>query len=131
MDRLSIVIVSFNARADLERCLESLHAAPPAIAHEIVVVDNASTDGSVEAARRWPDVRVIAIGANVGFARGNNVGIRATTGDALLLLNSDTIVPAGAIDRLRRPSSTAIPTSPSSARGSSTATVGPSCRSAA
>ncbi len=47
----------------------SLHAAPPAIAHEIIVVDNASTDGSVDAARRWPDVRVIEMSANVGFAR--------------------------------------------------------------
>jgi len=100
MDRLSIVIVSFNARADLERCLGALHAAPPAIAHEIVVVDNASTDGSVEAARRWPDVRVVAMSANVGFAKGNNAGIHAATGDALLLLNSDTVVSAGALDRL-------------------------------
>jgi len=100
MDRLSIVIVSFNARTDLERCLDSLHAAPPAIAHEIVVVDNGSTDGSVDAAQRRPGVRVIALGANVGFAKGNNAGVRAATGDALLLLNSDTVVPAGALDRL-------------------------------
>ena len=68
--------------------------------HEIVVVDNGSTDGSAEAARRWPGVRVIETGANLGFARANNVGIRASTGTELLLLNSDTIVPAGAIDRL-------------------------------
>lgn len=100
MDRLSIVIVSFNARADLDRCLDALQAAPPAIAHEIVVVDNGSTDGSVEAAQRRPGVRVIALGANAGFAKGNNAGIRAATGDALLLLNSDTVVPAGALDRL-------------------------------
>ena len=58
--RLSIVIVSFNTRADLERCLESLFAAPPAVTHEIVVVDNASRDGSPDAVRaRWPAVRVI------------------------------------------------------------------------
>jgi GT2 family glycosyltransferase len=97
---LSIVIVSFNARADLERCLESLHAAPPAAAHEIVVVDNGSSDGSVDAARRWPQVRIVELGSNVGFAKGNNAGIRATTGDAVLLLNSDTVVPPGALDRL-------------------------------
>jgi GT2 family glycosyltransferase len=97
---LSIVIVSFNARADLERCLASLHAAPPAAAHEIVVVDNGSTDGSVDAARRWAEVRIIALNANVGFASGNNAGIRATTGDAILLLNSDTVVPSGALDQL-------------------------------
>ena len=97
---LSIVIASFNARADLERCLESLHAAPPAAAHEIVVVDNGSTDGSVEAARRWPAVRVIALDANAGFSKGNNAGIRATAGRAILLLNSDTVVPPGALDGL-------------------------------
>ena len=51
---LSIVIVSYNARADLEACLDSLAAAPPAAVHEIVVVDNASTDGS---ARRRPRAR--------------------------------------------------------------------------
>ncbi len=100
MPDLSIIIVSFNARADLERCLESLHAAPPKASHEILVVDNRSTDGSVESARRWPGVRVMENDANAGFARANNAGIRASSGAALLLLNSDTIVPAGAIDLL-------------------------------
>jgi hypothetical protein len=99
-DNLSIIIVSFNARADLERCLESLHAARPAAPHEILVVDNGSTDGSADAGRRWPDVKVIEAGANLGFARANNIGIRASDGANLLLLNSDTVVPAGAIDRL-------------------------------
>jgi GT2 family glycosyltransferase len=97
---LSIIIVSFNARADLERCLESLRAAPPAVAHEIIVVDNGSTDGSVEAARRFHGVRVIEAGANLGFARANNIGIRETSGVNLLLLNSDTVVSSGSIDRL-------------------------------
>lgn len=97
---LSIVIVSFNARADLVRCLQSLHDAPPSASHEIVVVDNASTDGSADAARAWPDVRVVETGENLGFARGNNVGIRASRGARLLLLNSDTLVPPGAIDTL-------------------------------
>jgi N-acetylglucosaminyl-diphospho-decaprenol L-rhamnosyltransferase len=97
---VSIIIVSFNARADLERCLESLHAAPPATPHDIVVVDNASTDGSAAAARRWPDATVIEVGSNVGFAKANSIGIKASRGTNLLLLNSDTIVPPGAIDRL-------------------------------
>jgi GT2 family glycosyltransferase len=102
---LSIVIVSFNARVDLLACLESLTGAPPAIDHDITVVDNASTDGSAEAARA-AGVRVIALDRNVGFAAANNVGIRSTDSELVLLLNSDTIVPAGAIDalaeRLRR-----------------------------
>jgi len=97
---VSIIIVSFNAREDLERCLASLRAAPPAVSHEIIVVDNASTDGSAEAARRYSDVRLIEAGSNLGFARATNIGIRASTGTNLLLLNSDTIVPPHAVDRL-------------------------------
>ena len=99
--KLSIVIVSFNTRADLERCLESLMASPPAIPHEILVVDNASSDGSVEAVRRrWPVVRIVANSSNAGFAVANNLGIRASSGTLLLLLNNDCVVPAGAIDSL-------------------------------
>jgi GT2 family glycosyltransferase len=97
---VAIIIVSHNTRGDLERCLEALHASPPRVSHEIVVVDNASTDGSVDVLRRWPDVRVIEVGSNAGFARANNLALRATTSANVLLLNSDTIVPAGAIDRL-------------------------------
>lgn len=99
--RLSIVIVSFNTRADLERCLESLVAAPPGVTHEIVVVDNASRDGSPDAVRaRWPSVRVIEQATNQGFSAANNAGIRGSTGELTLLLNSDCLVPAGAIDAL-------------------------------
>ena len=100
MPVLSIIIVSFNARADLERCLASLRDACPAAPHEILVVDNGSTDGSADAARRWPNVRVIEAGANLGFARANNIGIRASSGVNILLLNSDTVIPAGAADGL-------------------------------
>jgi N-acetylglucosaminyl-diphospho-decaprenol L-rhamnosyltransferase len=98
---LSIIIVSFNARRDLERCLESLHETPPATRHDITVVDNASTEGGLDAIRaRWPGVQVVELDRNRGFAAGNNAGIRATRGDLLLLLNSDTVAPPGAIDTL-------------------------------
>ena len=98
---LDIIIVSFNARGDLERCLHSLHASPPAMPHTIILVDNASTDGSVEAVRAgWPGVQVVEMGRNAGFAAANNAGIRAGRGELILLLNSDTIVPAGALDTL-------------------------------
>ena len=91
----------YNTKSDLENCLRSLHDHPPRAAHEIVVVDNASRDGSVEAVRlQWPDVRVIPLTGNVGFASANNVGIRQSESELVLLLNSDTIVPEGAIDRL-------------------------------
>ena len=106
MNELTIVIVSFNARDELAACLGSLRLDPPAVPHAIVVVDNASSDGSVEAARAVPGVTVIPLDRNAGFAAANNVGIRATSGELILLLNSDTIVPPGAIDalaaRLRR-----------------------------
>ena len=102
MTDVSIVIVSYNARADLERCLASLHQPSPEVTHEIIVVDNASSDGSADAARRWSDVRVIESDANRGFAAASNVGIREGASDLVLLLNSDTIVPAGATDALVR-----------------------------
>src|SRR4051794_40373891 len=100
MTPLSIVIVAHNARADLERCLASLHAAPPVASHEIVVVDSGSTDGAADAARAWPKVRVVDAEGNVGFAAANNIGIRHSTGANVLLLNSDTVVPAGSLDLL-------------------------------
>jgi GT2 family glycosyltransferase len=100
MSALTVVIVSFNARDDLARCLNSLRAAPPALAHEIVVVDNGSSDGSVEAASAVAGVRLIALPVNRGFSAANNAGIRASRGELVLLLNSDTIVPPGAIDGL-------------------------------
>ncbi len=103
MPRLSIVIVTYNSRADVEACLHSLTRDRPRIDHEIVVVDNASSDGTAEAVRaRWPAVRVLDAGGNVGFAAGNNIGIRQTFGELVLLLNPDTIVPPGAIDSLVR-----------------------------
>src|SRR5262245_5667030 len=96
---VSIIIVSFNAREDLVRCLSSLREAPPRATHEIIVVDNASSDGSADAARA-AGTHVIETGSNLGFARATNIGIRASRGANLLLLNSDTVVPAGAVDGL-------------------------------
>jgi GT2 family glycosyltransferase len=98
---LSIVIVNYNGQKHLENCLESLTSSPPAIAHDIIVVDNASVDGSVEAVRaHWPGITLIEQPSNVGFSAGNNAGIRASAGTLILLLNNDTIVPTGAIDAL-------------------------------
>lgn len=98
---LSVIIVSWNTRQELEDCLGALSAHPPRTAHEIVVVDNASTDGTPEALRvRWPGVRLIEAGANVGFARANNLGIRSVSSEFVLLLNSDTLAGGGAVDTL-------------------------------
>ena len=101
MPRLSIIIVTYNSTADVEACLGSLVQHPPSTDHEIVVVDNGSTDGTVEAIRsRWHGVRVIDAVENLGFARANNIGIQQTFGSLILLLNPDTSVPAGALDTL-------------------------------
>jgi N-acetylglucosaminyl-diphospho-decaprenol L-rhamnosyltransferase len=101
MITLTTIIVAFNTRSELEDCLASIAAYPPRVGHEIIVVDNASSDGTVAALRtRWPDVRVIEAGRNSGFAAANNLGIRAATSDLVLLLNSDTRVTPGALDAM-------------------------------
>lgn len=102
MADLTIVIVSFNTRPELEACLSSLAEEDHSqTTREIVVVDNASSDGTPTALReRWPAVRLIEPGRNIGFAAANNLGIRASTAEFVLLLNSDTLVGAGAIDTL-------------------------------
>jgi len=94
-DRVTIVVLNWNRPAETIACLESLAAADLAGATTLVV-DNGSTDGSVEAIRRrFPDVRVIALPENHGYAGGNNAGIRAALdagADGVLLLNNDTRV---------------------------------------
>jgi GT2 family glycosyltransferase len=101
MAALSIVIVSYNSKADLDPCLASLVRHPLRDGWEIVVVDNASPDGTAAWLReRWPHVRLIEAGGNLGFARATNLGIRETSGEYVLLLNPDTAVPPGALDRL-------------------------------
>jgi GT2 family glycosyltransferase len=99
--QLSIVIVTFNSAADITRCLESLTTAPPRTSHEIIVVDNASSDGTADLIRaQWPQVRVVDAGGNIGFARANNLGIRLASGPLVLLLNPDTVVNGTAVDGL-------------------------------
>lgn len=94
MTDLSIIIVNWNTCQLLANCLASIETHPP-VGHslEICVVDNSSTDGSVQMLEnRFPQVHLIANEQNVGFAAANNQGIRCSTGRYLLLLNSDTEV---------------------------------------
>lgn len=101
MPRLSIVIVTFNSRAHVDACLASLAQRRPSVDQEIVVIDNASTDGTPALVReRWPGVRVIDAGANLGFAKANNLGFQQTFGELVLLLNPDTQVRGGALASL-------------------------------
>ncbi|RKZ13084.1 glycosyltransferase family 2 protein [bacterium] len=100
---LSIVIVSWNTRELLRDCLASLPAATAELATEIVVVDNASADGSADmVVSEFPAVRLMESGGNLGFARANNLALPHTTGHAVLLLNPDTICPPGSLARLFR-----------------------------
>lgn len=101
---LSIVIVTWNVRELLFACLTSLRQNVQTSRWsnvETLVVDNASTDGSADmVAAEFPEARLIRNAANVGFAAGNNIGIAASTGRYVLLLNSDTLVPPGTLDAL-------------------------------
>ncbi len=100
---LAIVIVSYNVRADLDRCLHSLAAQTMPGPATITVVDNQSTDGTLAwLGQAWPQVQAIDAGGNLGFARANNLGIRATSSDLVLLLNPDTETPGGAVATLVR-----------------------------
>ena len=91
--KLSIVIVNYNVRAYLEECLQSVRKALEGIEGEVWVVDNNSQDDSVETLRRdYPWVRLVANTENMGFARANNLAIRQSQSDYVLLLNPDTVV---------------------------------------
>lgn len=91
--KLSVVIVSYNVRRFVEQCLDSVHKASEGIETEAFVVDNASQDDTVEAiGKEYPWVRLIANDDNLGFARANNIAIRQSVGEYVLLLNPDTIV---------------------------------------
>ncbi len=100
---LAIVIVSYNVRQELHACLESIVGHSTPFATTVCVVDNASSDGTPQMVREtWPAVQLIEAGSNVGFARANNLGIRATRSEFVLLLNPDTLVPPGSIQSLIR-----------------------------
>ena len=96
---VSIVVVTFGNRELNARCLESLFACADWPRFEVIVVDNGSTDGTVEDLRRLassnPAVTVIENAGNAGFAAANNQGLRAARGDVLVMLNNDTVVTRG------------------------------------
>lgn len=93
MNDVSVVIVSWNARDYLKMCLQSIARASSGLAVEVIVVDNASSDGSPEMVEKeFPRVRLIQTGANLGFAGGNNKGIEHATGKYVFLINSDVEV---------------------------------------
>lgn len=98
--KLSIVILCWNDWNVIEQCLQSILNGTREIAYEIIVSDNGSTDASVDKIREhFPTVRLVENRANLGFARGNNAGIAHACGEYILILNPDTIVHDGSLDR--------------------------------
>lgn len=89
---VSVIIVNYNGAEYLDECIDSIQDRIPGL-HEIILVDNASTDGSIdEIEDRHPKLRLIRCAENHGFAKGNNIGAAEATGDLLLLLNSDAML---------------------------------------
>jgi GT2 family glycosyltransferase len=98
---LSVVIVNWNTAELLVHCLESLRPAAKRHSMEIIVVDNASTDGSVDAVKKgFPDVKLIQSDTNLGFAKGNNLGISEAAGRYICLINSDVVASEGCLDQM-------------------------------
>jgi GT2 family glycosyltransferase len=98
---ISVVIVTWNGRQYLDACLQAVQAQE-SVRAEIVLVDNGSSDDTVAYVRgRFPDVRVVALGSNHGFAGGSNAGAREARGEYLAFLNNDTVADAGWLRALR------------------------------
>lgn len=92
-DLLSIVIVSYNVKYFLAQCLDAVRKSAMGIGAEIIVVDNNSSDGSVAFLQnKFPQVQIIALQENLGFAKANNIGWKQAKGDYVLFLNPDTII---------------------------------------
>src|SRR5687768_13373427 len=97
---ISIIIVTYNSAAHivrcLERCLDAAAELPRAgEAAEVIVIDNASRDSTMELVRKFPGVKLIEPGSNLGFAAACNLGARSSRGELLLFLNPDTAIRSG------------------------------------
>ena len=98
---ISIIIVSYNTRELTLACIRSIYEQTTGVTFEVIVVDNASSDNSAEAiALNYPNINIISSSENLGFAKANNMAAIGANGRYLLLLNPDTVVLDGAIQRL-------------------------------
>jgi len=97
--RISVIIVNYNGRDDLRRCLTALRAAT--IPAEVIVVDNASSDGSAGmVGAEFSEITLLEPGKNLYFCAGNNYGVEKASGEYALLLNPDTVPPPDALETL-------------------------------
>ena len=98
---LSIIVVSWNAKRYLAECLDSIIRETGDLDAEIIIVDNASTDGSPEfVEEKFPMVRLMRNRENLGFAKANNIGLKICNGEYICLINSDVMIMEGCIDRM-------------------------------
>ncbi len=99
--QISVIVVSWNGREYLRGCLQSLRQTRASSVHEVIVVDNASIDGSPEmVAAEFPEVLLLRMDQNLGFARANNLAFERATGSLLALVNSDVVVHPGCLQEL-------------------------------
>jgi GT2 family glycosyltransferase len=100
--KATVVIPTFNGRSLLTEALE--HLAAQTVPHDVVVVDNGSTDGTAEhVSERFPDVRVVALDENLGFGRAVNLGVAQASTDVVVLVNNDVLCPPEFLDELLAP----------------------------
>ncbi len=98
---LSVVVVSWNTRQLVLNCLESLTRCQFPVPPEVILVDNASSDDTVECVRKqFPNTKIIENNANLGFARANNLGLEICTGEFIALINSDVVVSDGCLETM-------------------------------
>jgi GT2 family glycosyltransferase len=97
---LSIIIINYKSAHHVLACVKSIYNETKDHSFEIIIVDNDSKDGSEEKIKSaFPEIIWIQTGYNAGFARANNIGIRAATGEYILILNADTVILDGALDK--------------------------------
>jgi GT2 family glycosyltransferase len=105
---LSIIILNYKSRGLVRQCVKTIELYAPSRSYEVIVVDNDSKDGTAEMlasyfpTEKFPHVRFIQTGGNIGFAAGNNVGIRASSGKYVMIMNPDITVRPGSIDEMLR-----------------------------
>jgi GT2 family glycosyltransferase len=91
--QLSVIIVNYNGEVFLKDCIESIHTHCATISHEVIIVDNNSQDNSLALVEKLSaPIKVIKNDENVGFSKANNIGVKASCGHNVLLLNNDTIL---------------------------------------
>lgn len=99
--QISVIILNYNVRFFLEQCIRSVQKSLQNLEGEILVVDNASVDGSVEMVQKlFPDVVVIKNTENVGFPKGNNIGVAQAKGEYICILNPDTVVAEDTFEKI-------------------------------